>query len=86
MEEQRETIEDHIITSLTEYRQEHVCKLLGAGVTVELDSAGPRLCSRLWSELDIVPIVFRGTSLLDQATPAELVDELADAAARKCVM
>lgn len=84
-EEQRRMVEDHIISSLAKYRKDHVCKLLGAGVTAELDSAGPHLCSRLWSELDIVPVVFKDTAIMDQEAPAENVDELADSVARKCL-
>ena len=83
--DQHQVIEDHIITNLADYRKQHVCKLLGIGVTVELDRAAPYLCSRLWSELDIVPIVFKGTTLEDDKTPVENVDELADSAVRKCL-
>lgn len=79
------TIENHVLESLAKYRTEHVCKLLGAGVTAELDSAAPELCSRLWAELDIVPVVFKGASILDDNTPVENVDELADSAARMCL-
>lgn len=86
MEEQRQTIEDQIISSLAEYRKEHFCKLLGAGVTATLESAGPSLCSRLWSELDIVPVVFNDAAMLDQVSQAENVDELADSVARKCLV
>ncbi|KAK5090433.1 hypothetical protein LTR05_000605 [Lithohypha guttulata] len=85
VDEHSGTIENHVIESLATYRKEHVCKLLGAGVTVELDSAAPKLCSRLWAELDIVPVVFKSTSILDDNTPIENVDELADSAARKCL-
>ncbi|KAI0290439.1 trehalose synthase [Multifurca ochricompacta] len=41
----------------SEYR-EHLCKFLGAGVTLSLLREAPNLCTRLWLELDIVPIVF----------------------------
>lgn len=85
IDEHSGTIEDHVLESLAKYRREHVCKLLGAGVTAELDSVAPKLCSRLWAELDIVPIVFKGTSILGEDTPIENVDELADSAARKCL-
>jgi len=44
---------------------------------------GPHLCSRLWSELDVVPIVFKDTSIMDLSVPAKSVDELADSVARK---
>lgn len=83
--EQKQIIEDHVISSLARYRREHLCKLLGAGVTADLDTAAPNLCSRLWSELDVVPVVFKNTGVLDQETSAENVDELADSVARKCL-
>lgn len=76
------TIEDHIISSVANYRSEHHYKILGAGVTIELDSASPRLCSRLWAELDIIPIVFQSDS--SQGSYPD-VDELADSVARKCL-
>ncbi|TDL27587.1 trehalose phosphorylase [Rickenella mellea] len=53
-----EFIEDHVIQTLRDFSQEHVCKFLGAGVTLSLLKEAPNLCTRLWLELDIVPIVF----------------------------
>jgi hypothetical protein len=35
-----------------------LCKFLGAGVTVALLKEVPNLATRLWLDLDIVPIVF----------------------------
>lgn len=84
-EEQGQAIESHILSSLAKYRREHACKLLGTGVTADLDSTAPYLCSRLWSELDIVPVVFKITAILGEDAPAENVDELADSMARKCL-
>ncbi|KAJ7905349.1 trehalose phosphorylase [Mycena olivaceomarginata] len=37
---------------------DHLCKFLGAGVAVGLLKESPNLATRLWLELDIVPIVF----------------------------
>lgn len=51
-------IEDHIIKTLRTFSNEHVCKFIGAGVTVALLKDVPNLCTRLWLEVDIVPIVF----------------------------
>ncbi|KIJ34612.1 glycosyltransferase family 4 protein [Sphaerobolus stellatus SS14] len=50
-------ISDHIIESLKAFSHEHVCKFIGAGVTVGLLKEVPNLCTRLWLEMDIVPIV-----------------------------
>ncbi|KAI0781323.1 trehalose synthase [Trametes elegans] len=57
-DEQAATIEKHVIDVLRKFSTEHMCKFLGAGVTVSLLREAPNLCTRLWLELDIVPIVF----------------------------
>ncbi|KAJ9605924.1 hypothetical protein H2200_009773 [Cladophialophora chaetospira] len=81
-------IADHIIEELSRYRKEHVCKILGAGVITDLDGQIPTLCSRLWSELDIVPILVTSNPIIrlvkGQSIP-QRVDEVADSAARKCL-
>lgn len=57
-EKQTEIIESHIISTLRNFSSEHLCKFLGAGVTLSLLREAPNLCTRLWLELDIIPIVF----------------------------
>jgi hypothetical protein len=89
-DENSEWIADHIVAQLEAYRKEHVCKILGAGVTLELHHKSPNLCSQLWQELDIVPIVVESNPLLPSTKSREkrkalLVDEIADSAARKCL-
>jgi hypothetical protein len=79
-----------VIPLLSDYRQNHVCKLLGVGITTDLHKKSPSLCSRLWAELDVIPIVVQSNELpLLWAIKTEKwvanVDELADSAARKCV-
>ncbi|KAF8352313.1 trehalose phosphorylase [Amanita rubescens] len=51
-------IEKHVISALRSFSEEHLCKFLGAGITLSLLKEAPNLCTRLWLELDIVPIVF----------------------------
>ncbi|KAJ6547418.1 glycosyltransferase family 4 protein [Mycena capillaripes] len=51
-------IEAFTILTLRKFSSEHLCKFLGAGVTVALLREAPNLATRLWLELDIVPIVF----------------------------
>ena len=58
-------------------------KILGAGITYELDLLVPDLCSCLWSKLDLVPMVFKPRNKLINVKP---VDEIADSMARKCLM
>ncbi|OAP64254.1 hypothetical protein AYL99_00226 [Fonsecaea erecta] len=81
-------IADHIIEELSHYRRQHVCKILGAGVTVTAHEKSPHLCSRLWSELDIVPMLVTSNPLLQAGNArarSQRVDEIADSAARKCL-
>ncbi|KIJ68931.1 glycosyltransferase family 4 protein [Hydnomerulius pinastri MD-312] len=51
-------IENHVLETIKKFSQEHLCKFLGAGVTLALLKESPNLCTRLWIEADIVPIVF----------------------------
>lgn len=82
-------VTDHIIAELHKYRKDHLCKLLGAGITPGLHHKAPNLCSRLWAELDIVPIVLESTPLIPSKQGRNQgrvnVDELADSFARKCL-
>ncbi|OCH95197.1 trehalose phosphorylase [Obba rivulosa] len=57
-DEQAGAIEKHVIDSLRKFSTEHLCKFLGAGVTLSLLREAPNLCTRLWLEMDIVPVVF----------------------------
>lgn len=57
-DKQTQVIESHIISTLRSFSSEHLCKFLGAGITLSLLHEAPNLCTRLWLELDIVPIVF----------------------------
>ncbi|KAG9318876.1 glycosyltransferase family 4 protein [Chiua virens] len=51
-------IENHVLDTFKKFSQGHLCKFLGAGVTLSLLKESPNLCTRLWFEHDIVPIVF----------------------------
>ncbi len=86
IEERRLSIEELILRNLQTYQKEHLSKILGVGVTIELDCAAPHLCSRLWSELDVVPMIFEGATVIGTAEESTDVDELADSVARKCLM
>jgi hypothetical protein len=83
-------IVNHVIPLLSDYRQKHVCKLLGVGITTDLHKKSPSLCSRLWAELDVIPIIVQSNELpllwtIKTEKWEANVDELADSAARKCV-
>lgn len=87
------TVTDHVIDELSSYERKMFCKFIGAGVPYDLMKMAPKLCSRLWAELDTVPISFRPD---DERRPGEAenpkywdvkcVDEQADSMARKCIM
>ncbi|KAJ6630631.1 trehalose phosphorylase [Mycena sp. CBHHK59/15] len=51
-------IEAFVLQTIRKFCQEHLCKFLGAGVTLALLKEAPNLATRLWLDLDIVPIVF----------------------------
>ncbi|KAF7363317.1 Trehalose phosphorylase [Mycena sanguinolenta] len=51
-------IEAFVLLTLRKFSSEHLCKFLGAGVTLGLLKECPNLCTRLWMDMDIVPIVF----------------------------
>ncbi|TFK46424.1 trehalose synthase [Heliocybe sulcata] len=51
-------IEEQILSTVRKFSTDHLCKFLGAGVTLSLLKEAPNLCTRLWLALDIVPIVF----------------------------
>ncbi|PYH28161.1 uncharacterized protein BO87DRAFT_411446 [Aspergillus neoniger CBS 115656] len=57
----RSDVSDHatdaIIAELKEYREKHAGKIVSAALHQSLASWCPLLCSRLWRELDIVPLV-----------------------------
>ncbi|KAK7689152.1 hypothetical protein QCA50_007843 [Cerrena zonata] len=57
-DDQASAIEEHVLQTLRTFSSEHLCKFLGAGVTLSLLREAPNLCTRLWLELDIVPVVF----------------------------
>ncbi|KAF9500997.1 trehalose phosphorylase [Pleurotus eryngii] len=51
-------IEAQVLNLVRKFSAEHLCKFLGAGITLALLKECPNLCTRLWLDMDIVPIVF----------------------------
>ncbi|OBT49587.1 hypothetical protein VE04_09669, partial [Pseudogymnoascus sp. 24MN13] len=49
-------IADFVVESLRKYQKKSLCKYIGGGLPVDLERVSPSLCSRLWSELDLVPL------------------------------
>lgn len=88
-------VANHVISELKRYEHEHLSKFLSVGLPESLLASSPKLASRLWAELDIVPLVLhigeaykedtalvQGQSHWDAKSP----DEQADSMARKSVM
>lgn len=82
-------IADYVIGEVEKYEHENFSKFIGAGLPTTLKYMSPTLCSRLWLELDIVPVVMRPddeTSKANSFWDVKRVDEQADSMARKCIM
>ncbi|KAH6672993.1 glycosyltransferase family 4 protein [Halenospora varia] len=86
-------IADYVIQELQAYEYNNLCKFVGAGLPYDLMKKSPKLSSRLWLQLDIVPISIvpelDGLDI-DQKErnywDVKCVDEQADSMARKCIM
>jgi hypothetical protein len=91
-------LEEHIIGGLLKYREEQLLKLVGAGLTKDIVDLCPQLCSKLWHQLDIVPIVItpemhsqdwlaedEDEDILDYHSIAEVSAMKAHSAVRKCL-
>lgn len=81
---------EEIISKIKQYRDEHLYKFVGAGLTTNAAKTCPQLPTRLWLELDIVPLVLEPSSgRQDTGTPDVpkymIVDEEADAVVRKAL-
>jgi alpha,alpha-trehalose phosphorylase (configuration-retaining) len=85
---QDKLIADHIIVEIEKYEHKNFAKFIGAGLPTTLQKMSPSLCSRLWLDLDAIPIVLKpdreqqGSKFWD----VKQVDEQADSMARKCIM
>lgn len=86
-------IADFVIKCLGEYEQKYLCKYVGGGVPMGLEQLSPTLSSRLWSELDLVPISMRPDLEGSEENKEDFtfwqargVEEQADSMARKSVM
>lgn len=76
---------DFILTQLTAYAHKHNQKFLGLALPSALAAHCPTLCSRVWQELDAVPLVF-AKGIHDSRTESVKPDQLADSMARECIM
>lgn len=84
----RDVIADYVIDAVQRYEREHYVKMIGAGVSAIVTQLSPKLCSRLWLQVDVIPIVLHHYDSTERPSfwEAKQVDEQADSMARKCVM
>lgn len=90
-------IEDFIINQLRDYSGKQLEKFAGVAMPDKIAHRCPDLCSRLWSELDIVPLAMHERDRLEKSASKDMaskdmaswrekrVDELAESMARKCI-
>ncbi|KAJ5551083.1 Glycosyl transferase family 1 [Penicillium sp. DV-2018c] len=66
-----ENVTNFIIEELKAYSDRHLEKFIGMAMPQYVADECPRLCPRLWSELDITPLVMSNTMLIDRVTVAQ---------------
>jgi alpha,alpha-trehalose phosphorylase (configuration-retaining) len=81
---------EFVLGKVRSYQEKHRQKFVGLAISSELCDRCPALCSRLWAELDIIPIVLRSSeekvSLgLYGEDLYKSLDEHAESIARKCI-
>lgn len=82
---------EFILGKAKSYQEKHCQKFVGLAMSTELCERCPELCSRLWAELDIIPIVLRGPEekvsfgLYEENLSYKSLDEHAESIARKCI-
>ena len=83
-----DVIADYVIKAAAQYERDNFAKFIGAGLPTTLKYMSPTLCSRLWLDLDIVPVVMRPDDETKEKNfwDVKRVDEQADSMARKCIM
>jgi glycosyltransferase involved in cell wall biosynthesis len=81
---------DHVVNTVRAYEKSHMCKFVAVGMPAGLLTSSPEMPSRLWLELDILPVVFHHSDCGSSSRPLGSmgigIDESADSMARKCMM
>lgn len=82
---------EFILEKVRNYQEKHSQKFIGLAMSTELFERCPDLSSRLWAELDIIPIVLRNSEekvswgLYEENLSYKSLDEHAESIARKCI-
>jgi hypothetical protein len=83
-------LSDFMVSILKKYQEEHLYKFVGAGLSKKVAEISPELPSKLWLELDAVPLVLDPVASQSHPTRTRChpmtVDEEADMMARKCLL
>lgn len=79
-EDTQESMVYYLIDRIDTYARAHAYKFMGAGIAEKLLELCPNLKSRLWADLDVIPVA------CGRECNSGEVDEVADSMARKCVM
>lgn len=80
----KDLVADFVIKTAEKYERDNHVKFVGAAMPKRLLEISPRLCSRLWLDMDVVPIVISYSIEKARLWYARNVDEQADSMARKC--
>lgn len=94
-------VTDFIVSELKAYAENHLEKIIGIAMPIHVADHCPTLCSRLWAEIDIVPLVLPESTLVYRANfgqsieaqgpsatgtwGAKSIDEQAESMSRKCI-
>ncbi|KAL5364376.1 hypothetical protein BJX96DRAFT_187729 [Aspergillus floccosus] len=84
-------VSEFIIEKVKDYQGEHGEKFIGLAMPSDLAERCSDLCARLWSELDIIPIVLRkeeeklSWGMFEEQLPHRSLDEHTESIARKCI-
>ncbi|KAH8819226.1 glycosyltransferase family 4 protein [Xylogone sp. PMI_703] len=89
----KDVIADYVVSVLVAYERANMSKFIGAGFPSDLMSKSPRLCTKLWLDLDIVPLGLspepderEEDGVGSEFWSVKEIDERADSMARKCIM
>lgn len=86
---------EFIVSQLIMYTEKHLEKIIGLAMPRYVAKQCPKLCARLWADVDIIPLVLPESSVLDRfishhPAPTDgwnsrTIDEQAESMGRKCV-
>ncbi|KAI1492224.1 family 4 glycosyltransferase [Biscogniauxia mediterranea] len=85
LEEGKDVVADFVIAEIEKYEHENFAKIVGMGLPEHVEKMSPTLCSRLWLDIDVLPIVIPAYRASESFWDSKRVDEQADSMVRKCI-